>query len=94
MKVFGCKVQQEYAGGIILVAANNIDEAFRVAAESHPTSWVFHYEDSDGNWVDKDEIPDAICVSSYYPIECWEEYPHLTSDLTEPQTILEESFGD
>lgn len=39
MKVFGCKCDISYGGGLILVAANNVEEAFLTAAMDEKNGW-------------------------------------------------------
>lgn len=84
MKVFGCKVQVSYGGGVILVAANTVEEAFLTAASK--SSYLFEWRD--------DRIDGDInhVVSDAYPFSAWHEVKHLQTDLTKPQVILEESY--
>ena len=93
MKVFGCKRQSSYSGGIVLVAANNVEEAFRTAAFNDKIDYLFDSIDSEGYYIDKND-PNAIIESETYPIEKWEEYTHLTCDFTEPQVILEAGYSE
>lgn len=69
-----------YSGGIILVAANDVKEAFEIAARE--VDQYFYRAKSD----------DATLRSTYYPFEGWQEFEHLSCDYTEPQVILEESY--
>ena len=81
MKVFGCEMQGGYAGGIILVAARSVDEAFEVASANKDCGYLFFFLGAE-----------IICDS--YPKEKWHEFEHLSCDYTEPQVILEESHAE
>lgn len=93
MKVFCCKNQMSYGGGLILVAANTKEEAYLTAAMDDKFSYVF-------NWVDDDDIwsePDGDinhCLSDTYPLNKWFEVEHLSTDLTEPQIIIEDHYSE
>lgn len=84
MKVFGCEMQGGYAGGIILVAARSVDEAFEVASVNKDCGYLFYY------------IDDACTeiTSDSYPKEKWHEFKHLSCDYGLPQVILEESHRE
>ena len=41
MKVFGCKCDMDYGGGLVLVAANNVEEAFLTAAMDEKVGYEF-----------------------------------------------------
>lgn len=94
MKVFGCRMHGGYRGGVILVAANDVREAYITATKQATLEWMFEYCDEDGNWIDPDTRPDLVPKCDYYPIEEWHEYEHLSTDFTEPQVILEESYAE
>ena len=91
MKVFGCTMQQHYSGGIILVAANSVEEAFELASTYERIDFLFNWETPDGFYA-KPHAEGAVLKSSYYPFEKWHEFEHLSCDYTEPQVILEESY--
>ena len=84
MKVFGCEMQGVYAGGIILVAARSVDEAFEVASVNKVCSYLFYYMDEDCTEL----------ISDSYPKEKWHEFKHLSCDYGIPQVILEESYAE
>lgn len=42
MKIFGCKNQWSYGGGLILVAANTKEEAYLTAAMNERLSYLFY----------------------------------------------------
>ena len=82
MKVFCCKNQCSYGGGLILVAANTIEEAFFVASMDEDTNWLFYKMES------------GELVSDTYPINEWFEVEHLSTDLSKPQVIIEDHYTE
>ena len=82
MKVFCCKNQCSYGGGLILVAANTIEEAFSIASIDEDTNWLFYKMES------------GELVSDTYPINEWFEVKHLSTDLSEPQVIVEDHYSE
>lgn len=82
MKVFCCKNQYPYGGGLILVAANTIEEAFSIASINEDTNWLFYKMES------------GELVSDTYPINEWFEVEHLSTDLSEPQVIVEDHYSE
>ena len=47
MKVFGCKRDGVYSGGLIIIAANSIDEAITIARQRGYSQQVYDYFSSD-----------------------------------------------
>lgn len=78
MKIFCCKNQCSYGGGLILVAANTKEEAFSIASVDEDTNWLFYKMES------------GELVSDTYPINEWYEVKHLSTDLSEPKVIVED----
>lgn len=93
MKVFGCEMQYDCSGGIILVAANTKEQAFDMAARSPRCNYKFDWRGPDGEYVEPGS-EGAEVLSSYYPREKWHEFEHLSCDFTVPQVILEESYSE
>ena len=91
MKVFGCKCDMSYGGGLILVAANNVKEAFLTAAMDEKVSYMFDWADDDYMWIEPDGDINH-CISNAYPLGKWFEAEHLSTDLTEPQVIIEDCY--
>lgn len=82
MKVFGCTREGCYSGGIILVAANSIDEALKTYCNDSDYGYqCYEYE--------KGKID---CL--YYQPERWKEYPQLTYNGDKPCVILEEGYTE
>ena len=94
MKVFACKRAGCHAGGIILVAAGSIEQAFEVASGTESIQWAFDFLDEEGEIVEAYDPNVVNVVSSYYPIEDWFEFENMEFDCADPQVILEESYGE
>ena len=93
MKIFCCRNQMPYGGGLILVAANTKEEAFLTAAMDESTSWFFYWADDNNTWCEPDGNIHH-CKSDGYPFDCWFEVEHLSTDLTEPQVIIEDHYSE
>lgn len=93
MKVFCCKNQQSYGGGLILVAANTKEEAYLTAAMDDKTSYLFDWVDDDYMWSEPDGDINH-CSSDTYPLNKWFEVEHLRTDLPEPQIIIEDHYSE
>ncbi|SEA81062.1 hypothetical protein SAMN04487851_114117 [Prevotella sp. tc2-28] len=93
MKVFACKRQGSYSGGLILVAASTKEEAFYVFAHDKRFDWMIDSRTPEGSWVDVD-AKNAIVTSDYYPLEKWHEVECLTAQVSEPQVIIEDGHSE
>ena len=93
MKVFGCKNQWSYGGGLILVAASTKEEAYLIAACDDKTSYLFDWADDDCIWCEPDGNINH-CTSDTYPLEKWYEVEHLFTDLFKPQIIVEDHYSE
>ena len=82
MKVFGCTRDGCYSGGIILVAANSIEEALEAYRND---------SDYDCHW---DEYEKGKIDYYYYQPKRWKEYPQLTYNSDKPCVILEEGYTE
>ncbi len=91
MKVFMCKRQGGYSGGLAVVAANSVEEAFKTFFEYENYDWM----------VDKYDIDTCVfmddCIkwrSDYYPIEEWFECKALTANVKKPCVIMEDGYTE
>ena len=82
MKIFCCKNQCSYGGGLILVAANTKEEAFSIASVDENTNWLFY------------KMKSGELVSDRYPKNEWFEVEHLSTNLITPQVIIEDSYSE
>ena len=92
MKVFCCKNDNSYGGGLILVAAETKEEAFLTAAMNDRISYLFDWYDDDG-WCKPDGTIEH-CISDTYPFTKWFEVEHLSTNLTEPCIIIEDHYSE
>lgn len=79
MKVWMCKREQGYSGGLAVVAANSKDEAFRVYHSHKEHSWEYNEYNDDG-----------FC----YPKDNWFECELLTANVEEPCVIAEDGYTE
>lgn len=93
MKVYGATREGIYAGGVILVAADSVEEAFATAALSKHTSWMFYWVDKDG-FMTTPKGDGAKLSCPAYPFEKWKEIQHLSWEGDCPQVILEDSYAE
>ena len=89
MKIFGCTVQVDYGGGIILVAANTVEEAFLFAATSK-IDYVFDWYDENG-YIEPDGNINHVS-SDVFPFESWKEYTEICTNVTEPTILISEFY--
>ena len=82
MKVFGCTREGGYTGGIILVAANSIEEALEAYRNDSDYDWQW--------W----EYEEGEIYYSYYEPKRWKEYPQLEYKGDKPCVILEEGYTE
>lgn len=93
MKVFGCTMQGGYCGGIILVAANDKEEAFLTAAKDENIGHLFDWTTEYGGWA-QPFSQDAKVRSDFFPLNKWKEYKHLATDYKKPTVILAEYYAE
>ena len=93
MKVFGCKNDNDYGGGLVLVAADSKEEAYLTAAMDDKISYLFDWVDDYGIWSEPDGNINH-CTSDTYPLGKWFEVKHLSTDLTEPKVIIEDHYNE
>lgn len=81
MKVFANRLHGGYQSGLILVAANTVEEAIETFHSTVELSYMFS-KYSDGKFEE-----------FYYQKDGWHELPKLTANVAKPQVIIEESYG-
>lgn len=91
MKVFMCKRQGGYSGGLAIVAANSKEEAFKTFFEDDRYEFLADKYDLDTcEWLE-----DATqWRSCYYPLEMWFECKHLTANVDKPCVIAESGHSE
>ena len=91
MKIFACKTDLSYSGGLIIVAAKDKQEVFLTAASDKRYEYMFHWHTDDGYWSEPDSNIEH-CDSDVYPFDKWFEIPGLYTVGTEPEVIIEDSY--
>lgn len=91
MKVFMCKRQGGYSGGLAVVAANSVQEAFKTFFEDDDYGWMVDKYD-----VDTYEFTDDFTKwrSAYYPIDEWFECKVLTASVDKHCVIMEDGYSE
>ena len=83
LKVYGCRTDSGYKGGLIIVAAPNRWQAFLTAVFTPQTRWLFEQdEDDDSEWY-----------SDIYPYDEWVELEGLSTNLKKNQVISEYHYS-
>lgn len=91
MKVFGCKRSGGYSGGLIIVAANSLDEAFEIFAKDDRYEWMTEWFDFDTGKIIEDI---TIVDSDTYPRDNWFEMPELVANVDSPRIIIEGGYTE
>ena len=91
MKVFGCKRSGSYSGGLIIVAANNLNEAFETFAKDDRYKWLIDWYD----FQTKQYTEDVTKVNSdIYHRNDWFEIPELVANVDSPRVISENGYTE
>ncbi len=88
MKVFMCKISGNYRGGLVVVAANSKEEAFKVFFEKEEYDWMVWKCDEDYQIYEDT----SKWHSDYYPLENWFECEMLIANVDKPCVIMEGSY--
>lgn len=89
MKVWMCKRQGGYSGGLAVVAANSKDEAFKTFYEDPNNDWMVDKYGDDFKYTD-----DSSKWSYYYPIYGWFECKVLVANVDKPCIIMEDGYSE
>lgn len=86
-----CKRQGGYSGGLAVVAANSVEEAFKTFFEGNDYAWMAYKYD-----VDTYKFTDDYTkwFSDYYPIDEWFECKVLTANVDKPCVIMEGGYSE
>ena len=89
LKLFAATRNNGYSGGLIVVAANSIDEAHQtyidqveLTGNSHYVYWKHEYSDG------------TVEVDDKYPKKDWYEIPNVKVICDEPQVIDEDGYTE
>lgn len=91
MKVFMCQRQGGYCGGLAVVAANSVKEAFKTFFEEDDYDWMVDKYD-----IDTYKFTDDFTKwrSHYYPIDKWFECKELFANVDTPCVIMEDGYTE
>lgn len=86
-----CQRQGGYSGGLAVVAANSVEQAFKTFFEDNDYDWMVDKYD-----VDTYEYTDDFTKwrSDYYPIEKWFWCRTLTANVDKPCVIMEDGYSE
>lgn len=91
MKVFGCKRTGSYSGGLIIVAANSLNEAFETFAKDERCEWMIDWY----NFQIEEYTEDITIVDSdTYPRDNWFEISELVANVDSPRIIIEDGHSE
>lgn len=90
MKVFMCQRRSGYSGGLAVVAANSVEEAFKTFFDDPDYDWMVDKSDEYYNQTDDFTKWD----SDYYPLEKWFECKVLTANVDKPCVIMEDGYSE
>lgn len=90
MKVFMCKRRGGYSGGLAVVAANSVEEAFKTFFEDPDYDWMVNKCDED--YCLTDDF--TKWHSDYYPLERWYWCHGLTANVDKPCIIMEDGYTE
>lgn len=91
MKVFMCRRQGGYSGGLAVVAANTKEEAFKTFFEDADYCWMADMYDEETYTCTNDFTK---WRSDYYPIDKWFECKVLTANVDKPCVIMEDGYSE
>lgn len=91
MKVFACKRDGGYSGGVAIVAANSAEEAFAVFHQDINYDWMLDNMDMETGEYTSDV---NRCDSYYYQRKNWFELPMLTANVEQPSIIIEDGYTE
>lgn len=90
MKVYVCRFTGGYCGGLVVVAANSEDEAYRILKNDNDLCWLFDCLDDDGNYIEN--IDDWKEYSRCYHRKDFRLLKGVTADVERPQILDEDHY--
>lgn len=88
LKLFAAKRESDYSGGLIVVAANTIDEAYKTYIDwVESTNNVHLYERYD-------YMDGSVDVYNKYPKDTWYEIPQIKVICDAPKVIDEDGYTE
>ena len=84
LKLFACKRGDGYCGGLIVVAAHDIDEAYNLYVEYGRTHYCIEYSCEDS----------SIEIYNDYPRHNWYQIPDVIVECDSPRVIDEDGYSE
>lgn len=92
MNVYVCRFTGGYCGGLVVVAANSADEAYRIVKNDKDLCLFFTCFDDDGNYIENiDDWGEESCCyhrDNFYLLKC------VTADVERPQILAEDHYEE
>lgn len=90
VKVYVCRFSGGYCGGLVVVAADSADEAYKVVKNDNDLYWLFNCVDDDGNFIenidDREEGTHCYHRDGFYLLK------GVTADVERPQILAEDHY--
>lgn len=86
-----CKREGGYSGGLAVVAANSIEEAFKTFFEDKRYEWMVDKYDANTYKFTDDYTK---WYPYYYQMELWFECKVLTANVDKPCVIMEDGYTE
>lgn len=90
MNVYVCRFTGGYCGGLIVVAANSEDEAYRIIKEDNDLCWLFDCVDDNGNYIEN--IDDWKEYFSCYHRKDFRLLKGVTANVKRPKILVEDHY--
>lgn len=92
MKVYTCRFSGGYCGGLVVVAANSEDEAYKVVKNDEELELLFDNVDKNGNYT---ENRDDWQESSYcYHRKDFRLLKGVTANVKRPKILVEDHYQE
>jgi len=85
LDLFACKRSDAYSGGLIVVAAHDIEEAYNLYKEYGKKECLVDFYD------DGEEVLESF---NHYPRQKWYQIPYITVECDSPRVIDEDGYTE
>lgn len=92
MNVYVCEFRGGYCGGLLVVAANSADEAYRIVKDDNDLCYLFDCVDDNDHYTEnKDDWKEgSLC----YHREDFRLLNGVTADVKTPQILAEDHYEE
>ena len=92
MNVYVCGFSGGYCGGLVVVAANSADEAYKVVKNDKELELLFDHVDKNGNYTEnRDDWQEGY--NCYHRVDFW-LLKVVTADVERPQILAEVHYEE